>query len=994
MPINLQTRVEAAINTLRRTGSKAAAAGSFLFPSSMTWSGRGSYLSIAPRNFPYWQTDPLANSAVVNTLGWVQRNFGQARLQVARLKRDDTKEPIKNHPMVRLINRPNPWYGGATLWSATLFSYHTEGNAYWIKRRNARGFGVPTELWYEPHWSIKPYYPPDGSVFIEYYERRVNGRIERLKPADVVHFRNGLNAGDYRYGWAPLKAALLQVFSDTEVNMWIAALAKNNAMPSVVISPTDNSYVGMTEEKAEQIVQKFERKYGGDNRGRIGVLDFNASIEQLSFDPSQMDFSAITSLAEARISGAIGVPAIVAGLSTGLDSSTYNNLENLKKSAFEECLIPNWECFEDELDLQLLPDFEADPEASGVSSEFDTTHIKALKEDQDKAEMRAREAYRNAGITLNEFRAVRNLPPVDGGDFLLLPNNVRPVTPEVAIARAGQEITDPAASPPGSDDSDTTERDKLLRSFFFQKAEFDGIPLLREPTELEALVIKQIDAAMRDGAQSLNGTLLEFRRDFIFEALEELEFLDPADYHALTVNPTDDQRETIYKQLAALFNRGATLIVEELNQQGGEISEEEITDPDEDQEQGLEDLAAVTTSKVANEVQARVINSAISAVTLGRELVPSVLQDMADGSTAYVSRAANEGTNSSLAAGRKAQIETLYNKIGTVIYSAVLDKNTCGPCEEADGSTGPLESLWPVPNPNCKGGAQCRCIHIAVLADPNAETLPAPAPKPAPPPKPGEEEDTGAGARARLKEIGVEFEQELAQREKERRGMVESWLNAPSQKERRRIDKEITAFDRTRAKLEDEFLTRYRETLYQSKPAKFTLDKGAGFDKDGEKVLKQGVKGFERLVGAGKIDGKTIRAISGGDRSYYSNGEISIRSTATARVVLHELGHWLEESNPAIQKAVFDFYERRTKNDEVERLIDLLPENGYDPQEVAKKDRFLIPYMGKVYLNSEASRYATEILSMGLELLYDDPVTLATEDPEYFDFIYELLRIQ
>jgi hypothetical protein len=55
---------------------------------------------------------------------------------------------------------------------------------------------------------------------------------------------------------------------------------------------------------------------------------------------------------------------------------------------------------------------------------------------------------------------------------------------------------------------------------------------------------------------------------------------------------------------------------------------------------------------------------------------------------------------------------------------------------------------------------------------------------------------------------------------------------------------------------------------------------------------------------------------------------------------------------------------------------------GYNKSEKTRRDKFLDPYMGKDY-----GRTATEILSMGLEMFYADPVQLAENDPDYFDFI-------
>jgi hypothetical protein len=47
----------------------------------------------------------------------------------------------------------------------------------------------------------------------------------------------------------------------------------------------------------------------------------------------------------------------------------------------------------------------------------------------------------------------------------------------------------------------------------------------------------------------------------------------------------------------------------------------------------------------------------------------------------------------------------------------VLDNNTCQPCGEADGISGQLDGIPPAPNPDCEGGASCRCVHIPVVGN-------------------------------------------------------------------------------------------------------------------------------------------------------------------------------------------------------------------------------------------------------------------------------------
>lgn len=113
-------------------------------------------------------------------------------------------------------------------------------------------------------------------------------------------------------------------------------------------------------------------------------------------------------------------------------------------------------------------------------------------------------------------------------------------------------------------------------------------------------------------------------------------------------------------------------------------------------------------------------------------------------------------------------------------------------------------------------------------------------------------------------------------------------------------------------------------------------------------------------------------------------------------VAVHEAVHGLEAYSPEIQKAVKDFYAYRTAGEEAVRLSDVLPGSGYGPNEKARRDRFDLGtgsesknwYCGKDYGKNDAH---SEILTMGVEQVYRDPVGFARADPEYFAFVVGVL---
>lgn len=117
------------------------------------------------------------------------------------------------------------------------------------------------------------------------------------------------------------------------------------------------------------------------------------------------------------------------------------------------------------------------------------------------------------------------------------------------------------------------------------------------------------------------------------------------------------------------------------------------------------------------------------------------------------------------------------------------------------------------------------------------------------------------------------------------------------------------------------------------------------------------------------------------------SGDSLGKQTATA---IHELGHRLTQANSNVYFMEKAFFERRTKNCEVERLKDVIKDSGYEPKEVTKKDNFVHAYMGKFYERKDGMDF--EIISMGLEYFYTKPYELK-KDMDMFNFIAGVIAI-
>jgi hypothetical protein len=186
----------------------------------------------------------------------------------------------------------------------------------------------------------------------------------------------------------------------------------------------------------------------------------------------------------------------------------------------------------------------------------------------------------------------------------------------------------------------------------------------------------------------------------------------------------------------------------------------------------------------------------------------------------------------------------------------------------------------------------------------------------------------------------------------------------------------------------DNILDKARELIKVEKP----VDIGVVFNSKNVRKpdeYKKGLEMFSEMISVPNLKEtlgvKEVDSDSG--RSYYYQGDIYMANPDPGTII-HESGHWLEARNLQVRREVQEFYNKRTEGEPVVKLSQVTGNPSYNDSEVTKVDKWLNSYMGKFYGNQPSS----EVLSMGLEMMYRNPIYLAKNDPEMFDFIYSVVR--
>jgi HK97 family phage portal protein len=336
---------------------------------------------------------------------------------------------IEQHPLIDLLNRPNPLQSYSEFFNS-LFGYVLlSGNAYILKVGS--DLGSPKEL-----HQLRPdriNIKGSGNPIPEKYEYKVNGRVQTTYEVDqengfseLKHVKLWNPLDDY-YGLSPMSAAAVEVDQFNMSSKHNVNLLQNGARPSgaVIFKPQDDAgfAVNLSESQRQQLLTDLNNRFSGaGNAGRPMLLEGDFDWKEMGLSPKDMDFHRLKNMATTDIALCFGVPSQLVGVP---DSQTYSNVAEARLALYEETIIPHLRKMASDLNEWLVPMFD-----DRLTLEFDIDSIPALAERKKKTYENVTSAVREGIMTRNEARKIIGLETVEGADDLYVSANLFPISDE------------------------------------------------------------------------------------------------------------------------------------------------------------------------------------------------------------------------------------------------------------------------------------------------------------------------------------------------------------------------------------------------------------------------------------------------------------------------------------------------------------------------------------------------------------------------------------
>lgn len=348
-------------------------------------------------------------------VSFLSSSVAQLPLKVYTRAGEAARQRDRTSAAARLLWLPNPDQTSYEFIEGLLTEYFLMGSVFvWVlpDAESESGYQlriIPRE-WIVDTVSSTNYAPDKIRISSK------SGDIVEVPRDMFVQFRmyNPGNPGGYQSPISALKQTLTeQVSADKfRTEIWRSSGRFNAYLTRPAnVQPWD-------ENQRKAFLTAFREGWGkgGENSGKMPLLEDGMEIKPYAFNAKEAQYAETKQLSREDVAAAYHVnPSLIWHTST----QTYASAKDNARALYADCLGPTLQMIQQRINAFLLPMIGADP----------NTYVEFYLDEKLKGSFEERASILQSAVggpwlTRNEARADNNMPPIEGGDQLIVPLNV------------------------------------------------------------------------------------------------------------------------------------------------------------------------------------------------------------------------------------------------------------------------------------------------------------------------------------------------------------------------------------------------------------------------------------------------------------------------------------------------------------------------------------------------------------------------------------------
>lgn len=427
-------------------------------------------------------------------------------------KLNKTNARVMKHPLLDILNKPNPFQTGTDL--LYIISSHIDAHGVSYLYPVPNGNGKIVELWALDPARISIVRTNDfigGFVYKNPKGTRIPFESDELIPIMRP------NPFDQQSGVSTIEMARHQLESDINAIEWNKRFFENGANPSGVLT----SEKELKESEFTRLKAQFSKKYTGiKNMHKPMLLEGGLKWQQVSLKQKDMDYIEQRKFTRDDILSIFKVPKPIVAIS---DDVNRANAETAEYVFAKLTVLPRLELIFEKLNRFLMPLFPA-------TENLDLVPNNPVPENAELKLKRNTQAV-NKWLTINEVRAEDGYEPLDGGDILYQPSNLLPAGVDT---NTGKAIVKSA-------DNDKKYLDKKYKVF-------DAIE-----KELQDKLRQHLQILITDIRKKANKAKATKKKQSVPEALQEVLPDNAEEWKSLTAEILLKYDQTMYESAIELL---------------------------------------------------------------------------------------------------------------------------------------------------------------------------------------------------------------------------------------------------------------------------------------------------------------------------------------------------------------------------------------------------------------------------------------------------------